>query len=96
MLLLSVIRFVWFPGTFPLASIRIKAVYLLDRAVPVRIRKKLRNIPEVHNHKIRLSVILTDSCSPPDNLLECRHGAYHLIKDNKLRHLAVNAGRKQL
>ena len=52
---------------------------LFYRAVPIGIGKQSCNAAEIHYHKMRLSVLLSDSCAATDNLLEFRHRVNHFV-----------------
>ena len=74
----------------------IEAVGDLDRAVPVGIGEQPRHVAEIHHHEEALAVLFAQAGAAPDDLLELRHGADHLVEDDQLRHLAVRARGKQL
>ena len=67
----------------------------LYRTIPIRISKKSCDVTEVHNGEMGFPVLLSDSCTTTDNLLELGHRVDSLVKHNELHHLAVNSCRQK-
>ena len=71
-----------FSVTTGLCMVRIKAVILLYRAIPFGVCKQTCNITEVHDSKMRLSVVPAQAGASADDLLKLGHGTYHLIQND--------------
>ena len=69
---------------------------LLNRAVPIRVSKESRHISEVHNDKMCLAVLFSDTGSTTDDLLKGGHTLNRLVQNNQLCHFAISPGRKKL
>ena len=69
---------------------------LFNRAVPIRVGKESRHVSKVHNDKMRLAILFSDTGSTTDDLLKGGHTLNCLIQDNQFCHFAVCSGGKQL
>ena len=69
---------------------------LFNRAVPIGVGKEPCHVSKVHNDKMRLAVLFSDTGSTTDDLLKGGHTLNRLVQDNQLCHFAVCSGGKQL
>ena len=68
----------------------------LNRSVPIWVGKQSCYVAEVHYSEVCLSFFLTKTSATTDNLLELRHRADLLVKNNQFCHFAINTSWKQL
>ena len=69
---------------------------LFNRAVPIGVGKEPCHVSKVHNDKMCLAVLFSDTGSTTDDLLKGGHTLNRLVQDNQLCHFTVCSGGKQL
>ena len=64
--------------------------------IKIRVSKKSRGLPKIHDGKIKLAIIFIDAGATPNDLLKFSHRSNAPIQHNKLASLGINAGAHQL